>query len=57
MSCGYVFAMDTLIWVSLTGSTKPFKDKDDIADEFVTGVTDVGRAVSNAMLLAVISVT
>ena len=49
--------METLIWVLSTGSIKPFKDKDDVVEEFVTGFTDVGRAVARRMLVAAISVT
>ena len=57
MSCGYVFAVETLIWVPLTGYIKPLRDKDDVVDELVRGDTDVGRAVANSMLLAAISLT
>ena len=57
MFCGYVFAMATLIWVLLTGSIKPFRDKDDLSEALATEFNDVRRAVADQMLLAAISVT
>ena len=57
MSCEYVFAMATLMWVLLTGSIKPFRDNDDLSEELATEFTDVGRAAADQMLLAAISVT